>query len=829
MPNYVWPTVESGQANHWYYTPANGSYVPVVIAPDVFGDLLSHAPGMETSVSDSLAGFDAENQDAPKLGDVDAAAAKLIKAARSGGWESIKRTNVNGEFSVTFDGSGRMRLSRKVSAGLREEIVCDGKSLWHIYPDLMLGAKRSVSRLHRQDLQSFVPWLLASVDDLRVGSHIRLIDANTVSVEPIDRESGKPFVVMRLKFKGNRLVERRMVEMPSGKTLVSESYSNDGTMVVRNGKNKEILRQAFDRQTDVAKPQLTPTLEEDTVVLPLPYRPVEKSADLVDFNKPLQPQVEKLSDEECMQVVATAFGNKLTQLKPLVIALRGAKHDLRAGLIVLRFLGQPLDTTTTFDPKHQGSAIASFFTQHRNWLMSRSYTVEMKLPEDPPEFFNYLVTAHNLHRRWVSGEMVRRAIGKDFERQMWIVKRFVQKGKSPRVAETLLRAVNHQLLSLKEISQTSKQLMSEATAELAQDNPLSSFSELRATWLARSGGFEQASKLYSQRVLAASRLGIRFQLNLELRQAYLKQDGGKEKWQSLVKEVMQNFAKLGDRGAVLSLATQAHNTKDKELSDTGLKLVAKDVDFADRPLLLEAVMNFHRARGDWKDADKRFEQLIDMRDFAKIPMLWRQGAAIAHFGGDLDKELRRIERAVELEYESWPEKIDLNLVRQRFGELLDKFAALGNSKDQKRSLPADFAERVIRIADRWRSLDPNITTACQKAAAALHAAGYRKMAWDYWTTPLALSPNEASGWLALAKNLQGKALNDLADEAYTEAYAAERTNAQILWDHANLLRTTGKKDRARAMVEQLANGAWQPRFQPLKSQARGLLNNASAW
>ena len=40
------------------------------------------------------------------------------------------------------------------------------------------------------------------------------------------------------------------------------------------------------------------------------------------------------------------------------------------------------------------------------------------------------------------------------------------------------------------------------------------------------------------------------------------------------------------------------------------------------------------------------------------------------------------------------------------------------------------------------ALDP--TTACQRVAAILNATGRSQAAWDYWTTPLANTPNESS-------------------------------------------------------------------------------------
>jgi ferric-dicitrate binding protein FerR (iron transport regulator) len=61
---------------------------------------------------------------------------------------------------------------------------------------------------------------------------------------------------------------------------------------------------------------------------------------------------------------------------------------------------------------------------------------------------------------------------------------------------------------------------------------------------------------------------------------------------------------------------------------------------------------------------------------------------------------------------------------------------------------------------------------------------------------------------------------DLADRAFAAAFAAEPTDAQILWDRAQNLRQAGKRPEADKLVRLLADGTWQPRFQALQAQAR---------
>jgi Flp pilus assembly protein TadD len=83
-----------------------------------------------------------------------------------------------------------------------------------------------------------------------------------------------------------------------------------------------------------------------------------------------------------------------------------------------------------------------------------------------------------------------------------------------------------------------------------------------------------------------------------------------------------------------------------------------------------------------------------------------------------------------------------------------------------------------------------------------------------------MQPNEAAPWHNLAHSLSQRGDLELADLAYTAAFEAEPTNAQLLWDRAQNLRQAGKSVAAQKLFRQLADGKWQPRFRWLQSQAR---------
>src|SRR5262249_27600228 len=141
----------------------------------IFADLVSYAPGLNTSQADIDAIIEAEA--APGLaslpGTIDPEARPLIDKARSTGWQVLSlgehKANAEPEALATgavrifFDGEGRYTCTRTTSMGLREEVICDGKTILHLYPQLGLGARRQLSRFHRMELAQLVPWLLAPI------------------------------------------------------------------------------------------------------------------------------------------------------------------------------------------------------------------------------------------------------------------------------------------------------------------------------------------------------------------------------------------------------------------------------------------------------------------------------------------------------------------------------------------------------------------------------------------------------------------------------------------------------------------------------------------
>ncbi|HYT92315.1 MAG TPA: VIT domain-containing protein, partial [Gemmataceae bacterium] len=249
--------------------------------PRHFFDLIAYAPGMDTHEADVLAVLEAEALPHPasRPGKIDAAARALLDRARVKGWRTLKVEETDQTpYTIAFDGKGRYAYERELPLGLRERVVCDGQTLFHLYPQLSVGARRSVSRFHRADLFDAIPQAIPPAEDLARGADLKAVGERTVAVIPHGADTaktadGKPATYARVHLVfgvDGRLTERQIVRMPKGETLYREQCASDGSLRVLDAKGKELLTRKGTLAPAQA-PNLNPETK-DLVVLPLPYR-----------------------------------------------------------------------------------------------------------------------------------------------------------------------------------------------------------------------------------------------------------------------------------------------------------------------------------------------------------------------------------------------------------------------------------------------------------------------------------------------------------------------------------------------------------------------------
>lgn len=290
---------------------------------------------------------------------------------------------------------------------------------------------------------------------------------------------------------------------------------------------------------------------------------------------------------------------------------------------------------------------------------------------------------------------------------------------------------------------------------------------------------------------------------------------------SLLRETAQRLTAQEQRRAVIDLAWQCRQLDDRQLADELSDLAMNNIPEARRLPTTLAVFSGLWQTGQQDRADKLLQDLLADKRFGKEPSLWRLASDVAAQRKSLKRSMEFLDTALEMEYRQLPDIINLEQVRSDYRRLLSGYQQLAAAMNLLESpARAKFITTVARAADRWRSMDSDETAACQTAAHILLSLDDPDLAWDYWTTPIGQKPNEAAPWVNLARSLQGEGASELADRAYRQAFQAEPTNAQLLWDRAENLQQMGRMDQASSLLRQLADGQWQPQFSGIQAESR---------
>jgi ferric-dicitrate binding protein FerR (iron transport regulator) len=822
----------------------------------VFIDLLRYAPGMTTTAADIEGVVEAEA--APKLanipGAIDPEARAMIEKARQGGWQNLVlpqpgSPGAGSEQKIVFDGQGRYAYERTTPLGLREQVVGDGKTHLVLYPDLGIGGRRQLSRFHRADFASLVPWLVPPAEDLARGADVKKVGDHVVAV--VSRGAAKrtdddgkpvPYAYAQLLFEpSGRLAERRIVEVtfddtgkPKERNLLVESYDPNGIVKIVNSEGKELAKREF-KLADAPAPNVTPDLAK-LVVLPLPFRTPEHMYQALQLDSRFLYHtdeawtLEYLDSDQALALLAAEFAGRhparVWELQRRCFINRG---DNRLGFYILHlalrdsFSGDP-DFRKLLDAD-PASPLARYLALAGSPLylrMQERFGANLGESVGPADhFLTRLASFRDLHLRWQyvtqhSTTMAERR--RVFEKGL----AFVERNANSVLGWAMLTQLQDRYSDVnfnRQIAQAWKLFIDDSNlGYVAQYEHARSL--LGAGLPAESAMIfrEIYDKMLQAKVLPP--------IDGTFRQALLHEGKGADEWTPLMQATAAALLKDKLKLAVIVLAWQCWELGDEPLAENLLQAALdRPADEAERLRVTLAAIDYLMGTSQDARADGLLTPLLDDKEHSKHPELWRLAAQIAQRRGQAARAVTCLETALEIEFQDLPDVVNLQEVRQDYGRLLQHYESLAGALtalklDRSPDLVTNLVARTVRAADRWRALDRDSADVCERAARILKQLGYREMAWDYVTTPIGQRPNEAGPWHNLARRLGEQGELDLANLAFKAAFDAEPTDAQVLWDQAQNLRRAGKQDEARLILKRIVAGDWQPRFAWLKSQAR---------
>lgn len=794
----------------------------------LFSDLLAYAPGMDTSEADIKAVVEAEAMPSigSLLGKIDDESRRLIDKARSFGWKSATMTlDGTKDVRVTFDGQGRFAYERVLDNDLTERVVCDGTTLWHLYPELGVGAKRPVSRFHRIAWSREMPWVLPMAEDLARGADLVSLDARTVAILPHADDDHPRTYEWHLVFAADgRLAERRLVEKPSDKVRYREIHDSLGVVRGVDESNKDNTGRSWnDKIESTDAPDLRPKTD-DLVVLPMPWR--SSGHVLQDVRHWHWFGDRALNHEEAMRLFASFVvegnGPRARQIFETCIVPRGLHK--RGHFALLAASGQTVAGMPSFLAMFQQQpkvALLRYLALHDN---SPYHLIHMYKPISlganvAPEgtFFHRLASFRDLRATWLQSRRPRTKA--DLERALAFARRYHDSVLGWAMMDVLQQRVRND----KEMSR----LLAETYKLFADFEELAYFARYeQARNLLKSGQREAARKTFRdlfQDAIAKDRLPA---LDHDFVTALSRSEKEEtDLWSDLIGQTSHQLTGRGRWTACVWLAWQCWQLGDQPLANQVLAQAMQVPDKDAKHLATcRVAVNFLRSTGQFDRAEVLLKDLLDRPEYAKIADLWRLSSKNAESRGMTEQSMVALEKALDLEFRAMTGQVDLSQLRSDYGRLLGHYQWLARAaKAVHAPMPADLLPRTIRAADRWRSLDPEARQACDAAAEILKLLDEKELAWEYLTTPLGVQPHESSSWWQLAGNLRREGRLDLADLAYDAAYQADPINAQILWDRAESLKAGGKQAEAQKVMRQIADGQWHIRFAFIQSQARSQL------
>jgi predicted Zn-dependent protease len=779
-----------------------------------FFDLVSYCPGMNTSQADMRAVLEAEAEYNPRSGPgrIDPAALRLIDRARAAGWRTYRVPAAGKQpgFEITFDNAGRFLCERTLPPGLRERIICDGKTLWHLYPDLGIGARRVVSRFHREEFAQLLPWAVSPAEDLARGADVRVVGDRGVEIVP-HAPAGWPSLRLQLIFDvSGELAEQRWLQMPGNRIVLRTLIGADGTTRNLDGRDKEIVT-LKGTLTAAVPPSLTPDVK-GLVVLPLPYRSMAHTRVALKIQSVAN---ENLRFEDAQHVFAAAIGegNAAEAVNFFKQSLHAREQRALGYYVLLAASGANLDADNAdVLSEHNEQPLAQYLALFSSPVLRKHASQWAVGTVQWMGYLHHLASTHAMLQRWSKEQKGITFRAADYEKGL----EYVARNKDNIFGWALLCLMQDRAGD-----------QAERHAQLAE--AWLSFAEIPS--LKYAARYEHARCLLKAEHRADARKAFRALFEKEFAGGVLPPIdsdfraalmGATDDWNDLLLQSANRLVATKRRYSVLDLASQCNQLGDSLLADRLLDIALKGVTNDKQRLALTlGEIYFCMATSRLTEAERLLGVLRDQPSWAKQPALWRLGARLAELRGRKIERLERLERALDLEWNQPGGVIDLEQVRSEYKEMLGHYRSLAESMVAlKLAPPADFVPRVIRTADRWRALDNNTGAACSSAADVLEVLGQHELAFDYRTTPLGNGPNDPAAWLRLAEGMMTQGDAELADEAYRAAFDAEPTNAQILWDRAENLQRRGKTAAARELFRRIADTDWQPRFRSLQLQAK---------
>lgn len=737
-------------------------------------------------------------------GRVSDAAAQLIEAARTA--QSDVRFALPEGGTLDIDAQSRFAISSERWGFLDEQVIYDGEQLRADYPELGLSAARAVGPTSPALFGEWVPWLVPPAEHL---AHFYVVERSgplKLTLRPIiiagnakQDEQAHQWLEVELDT-AHRVIGLHLY-VGEQRVSTSEFRHTDTTLtLVLDGHERTLQRIGRAKA-------INGTLQATLVELPLP-----SPADLelaLDEHTPGDPNWIALQQQRLAGYAALASTNE--QLLVLD-ALREHAGRILPGELALA--GASLHQATPA----QRTAI-------------------LQAGEGP--VFEYVRAGSSGNAG--SGTLAKLATREDlrgtpigFLASYRTLLREAERGPSEtslRRLETFLREYQHPTHAYVATMQVSSRWWrhptrkSQAWLALAEQNNRFKYVALHQAGLAlyQFGQYVEAGELFARSFETAAEDHTLPIIDWSV-QWTMTQALGEAGWQLAWTRLRERVARSNDPVLALRFLTAAQQIgriDDAQRVVAGLDPHALDPELA---LHLFDALVAHGRMGEAGIVLASLHERPQLRD--AIPVVIR-AANFAEQQGRLDDAALALEQAIVGALGQ--DGLTLDELRRAFTRLFELRARLAQPIATEAFEREAALNRALAVADRWRTEDPDNQEIDRLCAELLWSLGRGDDAWRQLASTLDRHGAEGEALAWVADTLERGGDLDRADVVWARAIAVEPTDPTHRLRRAqNLLTTASEQEqgdraqRARALLDEITNGTWQPRFLFVVDQATRL-------
>ena len=716
-------------------------------------------------------------------GSVSAEARELIDAARAA--TPTGRYRLGPQSELSLDSDGRFWIERTTAEGLSERVVYDGERAYGLYEELGLAVSRQIGPTSPMLLGLFTPWVMAPADDLARWYRVEKVGPRTLRLSAPGKDSAS--------FEIELDADDRIVALRDGESTTRLSYASTEITITVDGEET-----SFERIGEAGS--FAPVDEARWTVVALPvYRPAywttkleglaADSAAWRDAQRQRMASASALGDHNR---IAQAFRELLAQVEQLTpgelaLASGGASGLTKAELASMRDKARDADALVDY--------IVAAHGQRGNWY-ARPFrkTAKKHTSGLVGTMAAYRAILSNVDYGYATGERKR-------------IEQFVDGHGDSTLAYVLVQRASQYFAWNRSDDAVA---MWKKLADHRRWKTVALHSA--ATVLSSRGKYAPAADLFEEAIesaLAADQAPI---FDWQVRQALQAGRGNASfqlvwsRWrsQALASEdlslrlaFVSSAQQLGEVDDIHRIVT---TTKPEQLDDVVLAIGLVD------QLLVGNLPD---------DAWILIRRLLEGPGASDAAVLDR-AATVSEMQGRTADAAGYLERAMKADE---GQAVPLAGLRADYARLIGLHTRLSQSQ-----LSGDGAnthrDHALRVAAEWRREDPD-NPEIDRLCAALYIDD-PDQAWRHLSSVVERHPAEGSAYETVAKALEREGQLRRADLMWQRAMEVEPTNPTWHLRRAENLAALGHENTAVELLDEIAEGDWQDRFNGIEWQAKQL-------